>query len=96
MQSLDQEMFSLSPLRRNCQFGIRERTYIVCSKDCGCPAWHYVLVVDDQDTLDKFKEKITLGNINVTDCGQVLKSGWGEDPPNDVQEEMEKYETSSL
>ena len=71
------------------KFGIRERIYIVRGKDRGCPAWHYVLVVDDQDIMDKFKEKIASGNINVAD-----QSGWGEDPSNDVQEEMEKYETS--
>ena len=76
------------------KFCIRERTYIVCGKDHGRPAWHYVLVVDDQDIMDKFKEKIASGNINVADYGQVLKSGWEKDPPNDVQEEMEKYETS--
>ena len=73
------------------------RIYEIKGKDRGRPAWHYVLLVDDQDTIDKFKELThgeNAGNntINVSDYGQVLKSGWGEEPPNDVQEWIENYE----
>ena len=76
--------------------GIRGRTYLVRGKNGDRPCWHYVLVVDDQDIIDRFKEKIASGHntIDVADYGQVLKSGFGKDPPNDIKEEMENYETS--
>lgn len=63
----------------------------------GCPAWHYVLLIDDQDIIDKFKELIHGENackhtIKFSDYGQVLESGWGEEPPNNVKEWIENYE----
>ena len=30
--------------------------------------------------------------LELSDYGQVLKSGWGEEPPQDVQEWIENYE----
>ena len=74
---------------------IRNRTFLVRGKKGDRPVWHYVQVVDDQDTIDKFREKVASGHVNVADYGQVLKPGWGEDPPNDIKEWMTKnYETS--
>ena len=74
-----------------------DRIFKVTGEDHGRRAWHYVLLVDDQDTIDKFKE-LTQGEntgkntINVRNYGQVLKSGWGEEPPQDVKEWIENYE----
>ena len=74
-----------------------DRIFMVRGKDRDRPAWHYVLLVDDQDTIDRFKE-LTMGEnagkytTNVNDYGLVLKSGWGEEPPNDVKEWIENYE----
>ena len=67
---------------------IRNRTFLVRGKVDGRPAWHYVKVLDDQDTIDKFLEKVASGNLDVADYGQVLKSGWGKDPPNDVNAKL--------
>ena len=72
-----------------------KRIFKVRGKDRGRPAWHYVLLVDDQDTIDKFKELIRGKKamiIDVADYGQILKSGWGEEPPNDVKEWIDNYE----
>ena len=33
-----------------------DRIFKLTGKDHGRPAWHYVLLVDDQETIDKFKE----------------------------------------
>ena len=67
------------------------KVYLVRGKNQGRSLWHYVLLVDDQDTIDEFLEKITKsGSLNVTDYGQVLQSGWGKDPPNDLAEGMEE------
>ena len=77
-----------------------ERIFLVRGEDRGRRAWHYVLVVDDEETLQIFKEKTQGENagkhtVNVADYGQVLKSGWGEKPPNDVKEwMMENYGAS--
>ena len=64
------------------------RVYLVRGKDRGRPVWHYVLVVDDEDTLDNFKEKVKSGRFDVADYGRVLHSGWGKDPPTDIRERI--------
>ncbi len=63
-----------------------QRIFVVRGKDKGRPAWHYVLLVDDDKTIDRLKEQIDQGNIDVNDFGQDLKSGWGKDPPDDVKQ----------
>ena len=77
-----------------------DRIFIVRGIDKGRPAWHYVLLVDDEETIAKFKE-LTQGSnagkntIDVTNYGQVLKSGWGHEPPNDVKEWMQENHGAS-
>ena len=72
----------------------RHRIFLVRGNNKGRPAWHYLLLVDDDETIDKYKE-LTQGpnsgkyTVHYNDYGQVLKSGWGPDPPNDVKEWME-------
>ena len=66
-----------------------ERIRLVRGKDKGKPAWHYVLLVDDEETIEKFEEALG-GNLNVADYGQLLYSGQGKDPPNEVVEEVHK------
>ena len=71
------------------------RVFLVRGNDRGRPAWHYVLLVDDEETIKIFKEK-TQGDaagtqsIDVTNFGQVIKSGWGKDPPNEVKDWIDK------
>ena len=72
-----------------------ERLFLVRGNDRGRPAWHYVVLVDDDEVVKKFKER-TQGSsagkntLNLQDYGQVVKSGWGEDPPNEVVDEVER------
>ena len=61
--------------------------FIVRGKDRGHPVWHYVLV--DEEKLDDYKAKVATGTINVANYGRILKSGWGEDPPEDIVREMD-------
>ena len=95
-ESID-ELCTLKPGYNWHKWSASNRIFKVRGEDQGRPAWHYVLVVDDQDTIDRFKE-LTMGEnagkgtINMNDYGQVLKSGWGEEPPNDVKEWIENYE----
>ena len=59
-------------------------------EDRGKPAWHYLLLVDDEDTITAFEEAIIGGNLDVTNYGQILESGFGEDPPNEVTDRIHK------
>ena len=82
------------------KFVLNDRIYLVRGSDRERPAWHYVLLVDDEETISKFVELTQGANagkktVSMDDYGQVLKSGWGQDPPNDVKEWMQKnYDAS--
>ena len=52
------------------------------------PKWAYILMVDDDDTICSVTEGKITGNI--VNYGQVLKSGWGQVPPSEVKEWIEK------
>ena len=62
------------------------RVYLVRGKDRGQPVWLYVLIVDDEDTEQKFRATVASSRVDVADYGQVLKSGWGKDPPQEVKD----------
>ena len=61
---------------------------LVRGKDRGKAAWHYVLV--DEEKEEQFKEQVKTGNIDVANFGKVLHSGWGEDPPQTIRDEISK------
>jgi len=56
--------------------------YLVRGKDRGRSAWHYVLV--DKDKREMFLAKSRTGSMDVADYGEILRSGWGENPPQEV------------
>lgn len=56
--------------------------YLVRGKDRGRSAWHYVLV--DKDKREMFLAKSRTGSMDVADYGELLYSGWGENPPQEV------------
>ena len=62
------------------------RVYIVRGKDRGRPTWHFVFV--DEDKVQQYKDKVATGIIDVSDYGEVLYSGWGEDPLQDIRNEV--------
>ena len=67
------------------------RIYKVRGTDKGRKAWHMTLIVDDDATILQFIEK-TQGeyrgklDINITDYGLVLKTGWGEEPSKEQEQ----------
>ena len=78
------------------------RIRIVRESDGGRPIWRYLLLVDDEEKIRQFDE-LTQGpnagklndSFDVSNYGQVLRSGMGRDPPNDVKDWMkENYGTS--
>ena len=71
---------------------IVNRLFIIRGEtDQGRPAWHYVLLDDDAVKIRDFKHKIQEGTIDVHDYGVILKSGFGKDPPQDVQDWFDNY-----
>ncbi len=72
---------------------VREETsliYIVRGKDEGRPAWHLVKV--DRSKLVSFKQALSTRSLDVSEYGEILHSGWGEDPPKEIMRELaEKY-----
>ena len=86
---------ALSPGDTWQKWSMKQRIFLVRGSDKGRLAWHYLLLVDDDDIIDQFKEQTQGTNagkntLNCNNYGQVLKSGWGQEPPNDVKEWMEK------
>ena len=71
-------------IRDRCQhnYDWNERIYLVKMKIDGRPAWQYLSVEDE----DKFLEHKLLGSHI-----SVLASGLGQDPPEDVQNEMKQW-----
>ncbi len=60
--------------------------YLVRGKDRGKSAWHYVLV--DKEKREMFLAKSRTGSIDVADYGEILYSGWGEDPPQAIVDKV--------
>ena len=67
-----------------------ERFYLVRgnTKDKGTAAWHYVLV--KKHLLGLFLKRVKGGGVNVADFGDILRSGWGKDPPEGTTDEVLK------
>ena len=60
----------------------------------GRPCWSYVLLENDEQIIQKFHETVESGHINAADYGQILHSGWGEGPPSQLRESINrKYKT---
>ena len=65
-----------------------QNVFLVRGKDRGRAAWHYVLV--DNQKREMFLAATKSGSLDVADYGEVLESGWGEDPPERVVKRIEE------
>ena len=70
------------------------RLNLVQGKDRGRAAWHYVFV--KKHLLGLFLKRTKGGSIDVADFGAVLRSGWGEDPPDGTTFEKVIQENDTL
>ena len=69
----------------------KEQIQLIIDESQECPTWQYVLIEENQTKIWEFKEKKEKGEpFDVTQYGQILKSGSGIEPPNEVKYEMEK------
>ena len=62
--------------------------FLVRGKDKGRAAWHYVLV--DKGKREMFLAKSKSGSMDVALYGEILYSGWGESPPDDIVKKVEE------
>ena len=71
------------------KWSIDLRVWLLRGEYQGQPAWKYVFLVDDDETIEVFLHNI-LNEIpvNVEDYGQVLRAGIGQDPPDEVHESI--------
>ena len=53
----------------------------------GNPAWHYVLIEDD-DKYEELKKLKKATDANITDYGKIIKSGWGENSPEYIDNHL--------
>jgi hypothetical protein len=53
----------------------------------GHPTWHYVRV--DPRKRPQFLQQVRTGTIDVAEFGDVLFSGWGTEPPEDIRLQVE-------
>ena len=67
-----------------------DRIFLVRGKDRGRSAWHYVLLEDDDDNIQRFHDEVKSGSLDIAEFGEILRSGWGEDPPNEVKDWIDK------
>ena len=63
------------------------KVFLIRGKDNGRPAWHYVLIT--HENIKKLKVQKAGTNIDVTDFGKIIRSGWGENPSDAIVEEVE-------
>ena len=70
----------------------RERVHLVRENQDGQPTWYYVLLADDDSTVLANLTESSDTEMQGANHGKVLKSGWGENPPSDVVEWIERCE----
>ena len=63
-----------------------DRIYLVRGKDRGRAAWYHVLA--KKHLLGLFLKVTNGGSLDVADFGDVLGSGWGEDPPEGTRDKI--------
>jgi len=61
-----------------------ELIYLSRGRDKGRAAWYYVLVDRMKVPLFLNEYKTPGGMIDLRDFGEVIESGWGENPPENV------------
>ena len=71
------------------RWSIGKRVWLIRSSNNIQPEWCYLLLANDEKTIIAVIDKENIPG-NVEDYGQVLKSGWGREPPNEVRDWIEK------
>jgi hypothetical protein len=65
------------------------KIYLTKGRYNGVHTWHYVKVDALKQPL--FQKAIQSGNIDVTEYGEILFSGWGKEPPESISDQIKDY-----
>jgi hypothetical protein len=65
-----------------------ELVWLVKAGDQGRPCWYYVQV--EKAKLELFKARLKGGPFPLTEYGVILYSGWGKEPPEDIQKAIKE------
>lgn len=63
------------------------KVYLTQGRFGGVYTWHYVKV--DLLKLPLFQNALRTGTLDVSAYGEVLYSGWGKNPPDDVRKQVD-------
>jgi len=63
--------------------------YLVKGSQKGQKFWHYVKVEDHLKRL-RIKKEVASGPFDVKDYGEILCSGWGEEPPAHIRKQYDE------
>jgi ankyrin repeat protein len=89
-ESFSCKNFLLHPLVIKTSEELKNRIFIVRGKDQGKAAWHYVDV--EPWSIDELKSQPHGSNIDVTNFGKILTSGWGDNPSKEAKLDVELIE----
>ena len=65
-----------------------KRLFMIKGTDRGQQAWQYVKLMDNEDARKAFDRQKTTGSIDTALFEEIVRRGWGKDPPNDIKEEI--------
>ena len=88
--SFSYKNYLLHPLIIKTSEDFKNKIFIIRGRDRGKTAWHYVDV--EPWSIEVLKIQPSGVNIDVTDYGVILRSGWGEDATNKDKLEVELIE----
>ena len=66
-----------------------DHIFLVRGRDAaGERAWYYIMI--DKGKRDAFRNQEGVPFLKLTDYGEILHSGFGENPPEDIRRQMEE------
>ena len=61
--------------------------YLIKGKDAGREAWWYILLHNTQ-VAPIFLKKLGIDGEKISDYGEVIRCGWGKEPPDEVRKNI--------
>ena len=73
----------------------KRRVRLVSGRMCDQIVWYYILLIDDEHTIQTYQQQMQAGRLQLTDLdnySETLASGWGQFPPKDIEQKIkERY-----
>jgi len=63
------------------------KVYLTQGKHLGVYTWHYVKI--DLLKLPLFQKALKSGTLDVSQYGEILFSGWGVSPPDEIRKQVD-------